>query len=140
MGDDEDIHALICMDDPDDQFIFASGLSELDPRVRVTFFLEARELLTYLLDKAKNEAAKSSRLMILADLRVPFFTMDHVQFIRSLKYYDGSPLFIFAENYVKVDQGDIVARGATAFFHKPGNVHSLKEVLRQILQKSRATA
>lgn len=140
MSENAGIHALICMDDPDDQFIFANGLRELDPALRTTFFLEARELLHFLLKNGKMEMEKPSQLMILADLRIPFFTMDHIQFIRSLKYYDNTPLYVFAENYVMVDQQEIMARGASGFFHKPGNVRTLKEVLGVLLQRSRTTA
>ena len=127
---------FISQDDMDDQFIFRTAISEVDPAIKTVFFYTSQGLIQHLL-RIGIEQGLPKPDFIIGDMKEPFFELKDIREIRTFKQFENIPLYIFSEGYKDVDQKTIFELGATQLFHKPNSLQGLKEILGEIISDTK---
>jgi hypothetical protein len=128
---------LICAEDPDDQFIFKTTCTELDPSASIAVFYTGADLINYLstIDNDLPEG-EDSPLVIVGDIKSPFFGLKDISQIKYIPRFSKTPLCVFAENYSVDEKSAALEMGVSAFHARPGSICQLRLILSDIIKPS----
>lgn len=132
--------ALLSVDDPDEQFIFATALRECHKGIEIMAFRTARELRSHLHHLEKICTARHlSDFIILADLKTPFFELRDISLIRELPNCKALPIYVFAESYLKICPVSAKDHGANGFYNKPDSLNAFRQLLLEMVLMEKDT-
>jgi len=132
------LQVLIAEDDPDDQFIFETALREIDPKATVHFFYTSHALVDHLVKAGIQNDALTAPDLIIGDMKPPFFELKDIAEIRTFKQFESIPVYVFTEWFTDITRTNALTLGANGFYHKPNSLHTLKNMLSEIILKKRA--
>jgi CheY-like chemotaxis protein len=128
---------LISEDDPDDQFIFKTALSEVCPQATLKFFFSSGSLIDHLLKNCNESSMQSLPDLIIGDFKVPFFDLKDIAKVREVETCRNIPVIVFAESISEITQSSALELGATEFYYKPHSLQFLKEILSKTIDRKK---
>lgn len=127
----DSLHVLHADDDTEDRWLFREGLLEVDPHVLLTQFEDGKNLLDFL---AAAAAPCPAVHLIICDMQMPQMGgLSLLEAVKQLEAWKDTPVIIFSTSSFERDISQCLARGAAAFFSKPGTYSENLRVIRQML-------
>jgi CheY-like chemotaxis protein len=121
-------------DDPDDRELLGEACRECDIAHPLTYFLNGAALLDGLRAQASGaDSGQSLPVLVLLDLNMP--VMDGFQTLTEIRRdprLQHLPVVILSTSRAEDDHHRSVQLGATAFFSKPADFHSLLDLVRHL--------
>lgn len=129
------LNVIISEDDPDDQYLFRSALSEAGPGLSVQFVLTGDQLIRQLLrDVLSRGGSLGKPDLIIADLKKPFFWFDSLREIRIYTQFSEIPVHLFSMSGTPELEQAALNHGATGFYQKPYTFNELRKIVRDIVR------
>jgi CheY-like chemotaxis protein len=125
------LHVLHADDDAEDRWLFREGLVAVDSRVCLTQFEDGKDLLHFLHGLSPGAPAVH---LIICDMQMS--QVGGIGLLEAIKQLDGwkeTPVVIFSTSSFERDIRQCLAKGATAFYSKPGTYSENLSVIRQLL-------
>jgi CheY-like chemotaxis protein len=124
---------LMVDDDPDDIELIKEAFSEIDPQTECHHALNGREAIQLL----RNEGFTKPDIILL-DINMPI--MNGWEFLKQIKAspnWKDIPVIVYSTSNREQDR--LLARelGASQFISKPEDYRSLKEILRNLVTRTR---
>lgn len=112
------LHVLHADDDAEDRWLFREGIREVDSSVLLTQFEDGKDLFDFLVGTSADSLAVH---LIICDMQMPQMGgIGFLEAIRQLEVWKDTPVIIFSTSSFERDVKQCLARGAAAFFSKPG--------------------
>ncbi|MBL0740469.1 response regulator [Chryseolinea lacunae] len=121
---------LLTDDDLDDRELFVEALASIDKSITCHLAENGKEALRLLQQKNIDVEA------IFLDINMP--VMDGWEFLNKLKndhHYRDIPVIIYSTSSVEQDKNKALQLGAWTFITKPDSFTTLKEILRDVMQR-----
>ncbi|WP_207421867.1 response regulator [Desertivirga brevis] len=116
---------LIAEDDADDRLLIKEAFAESGSAAMLIFFENGEELLNYLKDFSKEEAAILPDLFIL-DLNMPKTNGTEVlSYLKAQNIFRDIPVIVLTTSKAKEDEENALKMGAAGFFSKPSSFTEL---------------
>lgn len=123
---------LIAEDDADDRLLIKEAFAESGSAAMLIFFENGEELLNYLKDFSKEEAAILPDLFIL-DLNMPKTNGTEVlSYLKAQNIFQDIPVIVLTTSKSKEDEENALNMGAAGFFSKPSSFTELIEITHSI--------
>ena len=125
------LYVLHADDDAEDRWLFREGLLEVDSTVSLTQFEDGRDLLDFLVLETSSLPVVH---LIICDMQMPRIGgISLLAAIKQLQNWKDVPVIIFSTSSFEKDVSLCLAKGAAAFFSKPGTYSENLSVIRQML-------
>jgi two-component system, response regulator len=125
---------LFAEDDPDDQFLIQSVAEEVcPPAVKLQFVGNGIELMNFLYQEANNGSRPS---VIVLDLNMP--RKDGREALKEIKtdpHLADIPTVILTTSNIEEDVQYCQKYGIAGYFHKPGSVSELREIINKLCER-----
>jgi len=119
---------LIAEDDADDRLLINEAFVENGTSSMLIFFDNGEELLNYLRDFSKEEAAILPDLFIL-DLNMPKAPGTEVlSYLKKSNIFQDVPVVILTTSKSKADEETVLKMGAAGFYTKPSSFSELVKI------------
>ena len=119
---------LIAEDDADDRLLINEAFAENGTSSMLIFFDNGEELLNYLRDFSKEEAAILPDLFIL-DLNMPKAPGTEVlNYLKKSNLFQDVPVVILTTSKSKADEETVLKMGAVGFYTKPSSFSELVKI------------
>lgn len=125
------LHVLHADDDAEDRWLFREGILEVDATVSLVQFEDGTDLLHYL--TAPSSATPVVHLIICDMQMRQVGGLGLLQTIKTLEAWKEVPVIIFSTSSFELDIQQCLAKGAAAFFSKPGTYSENLAVIRQMI-------
>ncbi|WP_207533660.1 response regulator [Desertivirga arenae] len=126
---------LIAEDDADDRLLIREAFAESGSAAMLIFFENGEELLNYLKDFSKEEAAILPDLFIL-DLNMPKTNGTEVlSYLKAQNIFQDIPVIVLTTSKLKEDEETALSMGAAGFFSKPSSFTELVEITYSISEQ-----
>ena len=125
------LHVLHADDDAEDRWLFREGILEVDATVALEQFEDGSDLLHYL---TRLAPAVPVVHLIICDMQMN--QMGGIRLLEIIKANDAwktVPVIIFSTSSFERDVQHCLAKGAAAFFSKPGTYSDNLAVIRKML-------
>lgn len=123
---------LIAEDDADDRLLIKEAFEENQTSAMIIFFENGEELLNYLKDFSKEEAAILPDLFIL-DLNMPKTNGKEVlKYLKEQNIFREIPVIILTTSKSKEEENNVLSMGAAGFFTKPSSFTELVDLTASI--------
>jgi CheY-like chemotaxis protein len=129
------LHILHADDDAEDRWLFREGIVAVDSHVCLTQFEDGKDLLHFLHGSACGVLVVH---LIICDMQMS--QVGGIGLLEAIKQLDGwkeTPVVIFSTSSFERDIRQCLAKGAAAFYTKPGTYSENLSVIRQMLTHSR---
>lgn len=129
---------VIADDDADDQYIIRQAILETDFPCEIILVKNGLELMELLEGKGRfsNENTVRPQLVIM-DLNMPLLDGYGVlQKVRKDMNFQDLPIFVISTSRFEYDHLKSLDYGATDFFSKPYHFDDLKEIIREICNRT----
>lgn len=129
---------IIADDDPDDQFIIRQAIVETGIESTIVLIKNGLELMEILQKKGRFSEEQSPRPdLIIMDLNMPLLDGYGVlQKVRSTESLKDIPIFVISTSRFEYDHLKALDYGANDFFSKPYHFDDLKEIIREICNRT----
>lgn len=123
---------MIAEDDADDRLLIKEAFEENQTSAMIIFFENGEELLNYLKDFSKEEAAILPDLFIL-DLNMPKTNGKEVlKYLKEQNIFREIPVIILTTSKSKEEENNVLSMGAAGFFTKPSSFTELVDLTASI--------
>jgi len=123
---------LIAEDDADDRLLINEAFAEYGTSSMLIFFDNGEELLNYLKDFSREEAAILPDLFIL-DLNMPKTPgVEVLNYLKASNIFQDIPVVILTTSKSKDDEETVLKMGAAGFYSKPSSFSELVKVAASI--------
>lgn len=125
------LHVLHADDDAEDRWLFREGILEVDATVALEQFEDGTDLLRYL---TRPASATPVVHLIICDMQMrQVGGLGVLQAIKALDAWKEVPVIIFSTSSFEGDIQQCLAKGAAAFFSKPGTYSENLATIRQMI-------
>ncbi|WP_256011040.1 response regulator [Desertivirga xinjiangensis] len=119
---------LIAEDDADDRLLIKEAFEENQTSATIIFFENGEELLNYLKDFSKGEAAILPDLFIL-DLNMPKTNGKEVlKYLKEQNIFKEIPVIILTTSKLREEEKNVLTMGAAGFYTKPSSFTELVDL------------
>lgn len=132
------LHVLHADDDAEDRWLFREGLLEVDATVALEQFEDGTDLIDYLTHPA---SALPVVHLIICDMQMnQMGGIRLLETIKTIEAWKHIPVIIFSTSSFERDVQLCLAKGAAAFFSKPGTHAENLSIIRKMLSLCRQPA
>jgi CheY-like chemotaxis protein len=129
---------VIADDDPDDQYIIRQAIMETGTQSTIVLVKNGLELMELLQRKGRfAEQALPCPDLVIMDLNMPL--LDGYGVLQKVRKTDGLkdiPIYVISTSRFEYDHLKSLDYGATDFFSKPYHFDDLKEIIREICNRT----
>jgi len=126
---------LIAEDDADDRLLIKEAFAESGSAAMIIFFENGEELLNYLKDFSKEEAAILPDLFIL-DLNMPKTSGKEVlTYLKAQNIFQNIPVVVLTTSKSLDDEEVALKMGAAGFFSKPSSFTEFVQITTSISEQ-----
>lgn len=125
------LHILHADDDTEDRWLFREGILEVDSSVSLTQFEDGKDLLDCLVGASAGTLAVH---LIICDMQMPQMGgIGLLEAVKRLEAWKDTPIIIFSTSSFERDVMQCLAKGAAAFFSKPGTYSENLVVIQKMI-------